>query len=182
MAYTRKTIINQMLEDADLTPSDVSMALGYEPDYVDRIINGVNDHPSVNTLAMIARECGYELCFVGNGRTLPIRIYRPTAETTDATFEASGESVLTGKTVAITGDLFGLNEEAQESLLKSIGASFDKRVRKKTTDVLVVGDLTLFGGTSKQLVDAERWGKETITDDALRTIVLDATGVDIANV
>ena len=180
MAFTRSTIIRRMLEASGKSAEEVSVGIGKDSGYVDNILLAESGGPTVNSLNLIAHECGYALCFVGNGESLELATYRPPVETRDEEFVGSYECDLSGLTFAVTGGFYGLSDSAIASMLGAIGASYVTKLGKKSTDALIVGDLSAHGGKSSQLENAKRWGKRVISAEEFRQTYLEVTGKDIA--
>lgn len=180
MAYKTATIIRKVLESSGRTEAEVCEALGKDGSYLEDVTSG-RAHLSPTGLAGIAQACGYRLVVTNGSDSLEVAsAILPTGQ---RQFEGTGkthECEYTGKAIAFTGDFFGLSEGAQKALCEEIGATWNKKVGKKATDVLVKGDLSRYNGTSRQLDDANKWGKEVVEADAFRAVVESAIGRPIA--
>ena len=183
MAYKRTTIVRMMVEDSGKTAEEVSEVIGKEPDYVSRVISGEERRPTANTLALIAKECGYVLTFVGHGKQLDFSAYLPPREAKSAEFDGTYDSEFTGKSIAITGALYGLDDESKKRVVEALGAEWHDGVKVRSTNFLVMGsdfDPENPFGQYRKVKGAKKTVTEIIDADTFRKKVLEATGFDIA--
>lgn len=183
MAYKRTTIVRMMVEDSGRTAEDVSEAIDREADYVSKVISGEESRPTVNTLALIAKECGYVLTFVGHDKQLDFSAYLPPKEARTTELEGTYDCEFTGKSIAITGSLYGLDDESKRRVVEALGAEWHDKVKVRSTNYLITGSdfdpLNPFRQYTK-VMEAKRTVTEVLDAEAFRAKVLDITGFDIA--
>lgn len=84
--------------------------------------------------------------------------------------EKRGPIELSGKTVAITGRLYGMDKAMAAKRLAAIGARFADSVTK-SVDVLVQADDTNTKGKSSKLKKAEKYGIEVIDEPTFKAAI-----------
>lgn len=185
MAMKRRTIVARMVEMSGRTAEDISIAIEEDQSYVSRIISGDVKKVTPNKLSLIAKQCGYELAFIGHDETLVLASVDVPREYRD--FEGVdevGENEFSGKEVAVTGALYAYKPDAQKALLDAVGATWVKRVRKTKTDILIVGSDIEDGHITTQMDTVINGGSRCITKmmsaEDFRQRYLVVTGRDIA--
>lgn len=183
MAYTRKTIINRMLESSGRTAQEVSKAIGEDASFIDRILSG-DLRPTTNQLNRIASRCDYEVAFIGHGETLALaKVELPREFREYEGGVANLDNEFSGKTVAVTGALYGYRPGAQSDLLKDIGAIWVERVKILSTDYLIVGSDIPDGHVTNQMgkvMRSNRSKTKMIRAEEFRKRFKELTGRDIA--
>ena len=183
MAHTKRTIVGRMVEQSGKTAEEISALIDREANYVSRVISGDLKDPTVNTLALIAEKCGYELAFVGHNETLVLATYQPPIEDREVEITETYDCEFTGTEIAVTGSLYGLTSEAQEALCKSLGATWVEKVRTRSTDFLITGtdyDPENPFGQVKRVLNAKRTNTQLMSAEDFRKRCLHITGIDIS--
>ncbi len=167
MANKVETIVKKMVEKSGKADTQICAELGKDETYITGVCSGSRISPYA--LADIASLCGFRVLVTDGEDSYEVSTtIRPREE---AHYEPTGEfheCEYTSKFVAFTGSFFGLDDWSQKAICAELGASWKKEIRKKEGDVLVVGDLSAYGGTSAQLKKAQRWGKEIVSAEEFK--------------
>ena len=165
MAYKVKTIVRNMLDASGKSEQEVNDYLERDETYLSNVMSG-KSRISPGSLAAIARACGFTLVATNGTETYEVDADLRHFGTVD--FETTGEiheCEFNGKVICFTGKVYGLTRPAQEKLCVELGAKWRRKMAKSSGDVLVVGDLSKYGGNSSQIDDAKTWGREVISAD-----------------
>ena len=183
MAHTRKTIIRHMIDRSGASPTDIASRLNKDESFARDIEAGDVGRLTFNQIAVLADSCGYEVRFVGHGEELAYSFVDTPRESRDFSDElAAADNEFSGRSIAVTGALYGYDDDAQRRLMGAIGATWVDRVRVRSTDYLIRGSDLPAGAETRQIrsvLGAKRTVTKIVEAEDFRRRYLQLTGLDL---